>query len=290
MCGYGGDAHGEEVPEDALLKQFEKAMEKFDGHRIVKIFNSGSFLDDSEITAGVRTKILKELADKDVRIVIESRAEFVTQEALDEVKKFSSDIEIALGLETVSELVNKLCVNKGSGLKDYLRAVELISDNGLRVRTYLLLKPPLLSENDALKDVWQSMELIRDRTDVISINPVNVQKGTVVERLWKNNQYRPPWLWSLLEILKRVRSWQGDGGRRPMVVSSPSGAGTRRGVHNCKKCDKTMLSSVRRFSQTQESSVIEDALKQDCVCKEEWQDLLDLEDFTFTAVGRIKYF
>jgi radical SAM enzyme (TIGR01210 family) len=290
MCGYGGDAHGAEVPEDALLGQFEKAMEKFDGHRIVKIFNSGSFLDDLEVPPAVRTKILRALADKDVRIVIESRAEFVTQEALDEVKKSSADIEIALGLETVSELVNKLCVNKGSGLNDYLRAVELISGNGLRVRTYLLLKPPLLSENDALKDVWQSMEHIRDKTDVISINPVNVQKGTVVERLWKNNQYRPPWLWSLLEILKRVRSWQGDGGRRPMVVSSPSGAGTRRGVHNCKKCDKTMLSSVRRFSQTQDSSVIEEALKQDCVCKEEWQDLLDLEDFTFTATGRLKYF
>jgi radical SAM enzyme (TIGR01210 family) len=286
MCGYKQDSYHGEVPASALETQFESAMQKFSDHKMVKIFNSGSFLDENEIPVAVRTNIIKSLAEKKVRIVIESRPEYITADALEQLKSNTNDIEVALGLETASDSVNELCINKGSKFADYMAATRLLRDSRFRVRTYLLLKPPFLTENDSINDVWSSMEKIRELTDVISINPVNVQKGTMVEKLWQNNQYRPPWLWSLLEIFKRLRSWRALD-QKPVVVSHPSGAGTRRGIHNCPKCDTDIINAVRKYSRTQESEVIEDAFRVNCDCFEEWQDLLELEEFTFASTGRL---
>jgi radical SAM enzyme (TIGR01210 family) len=286
MCGYNRDAYNGEVPPDALNEQFQKAMEKYKDQKMVKIFNSGSFLNSEEIPLETRAIILKALSETKVKIVIESRPEYITSASLEEVKSITNEIEVAIGLETASEQVNKICINKGSNFNDYIEASQLLREYGFGIRTYLLLKPPFLTEADSIEDVWHSMERIRDKTDVISINPVNIQKGTIVEKLWRNNQYRPPWLWSLLEIFKRVRSWR-DNDTNPQVISHPSGAGTRRGIHNCKKCDKSLIRAVRNYSQTQSSEIIIDALNEKCECFESWQDLLELEKFTFTACGRI---
>ncbi|UCH89131.1 MAG: archaeosine biosynthesis radical SAM protein RaSEA, partial [Thermoplasmata archaeon] len=233
MCGYGEDAHLTDVPADTLLTQFEAAMQKFDGHNLVKIFNSGSFLDDSEVPEEARTRILEVLAERDVKVVFESRPEFITEQSLEQVKSITGKVEVALGLETASDTVRAMCVNKGFNFDEYLSSARLIRAAGFRVRTYLLLKPPFLSEGDAVEDVWHSMEQVREHTDVISINPVNVQKGTLVEKLWRSQQYRPPWLWSLLELFKRLRSWR-DIDAKVQVISHPSGAGTKRGIHNCR--------------------------------------------------------
>ena len=130
------------------------------------------------------------------------------------------------------------------------------------------------------------MEQIKTITDVISINPVNVQKGTVVEKLWRNGQYRPPWLWSILEIFKRMNVWKGEE-NLPYVISHPSGAGTKRGIHNCRQCDSKILDAIAEFSNTQELAPVSSVFKNGCSCFENWLDILELEHFTSTTAGRI---
>ena len=48
MCGYFNDSLWEDVSDDDLSIQFEKAMKNYNGQKFVKIFTSGSFLDDNE--------------------------------------------------------------------------------------------------------------------------------------------------------------------------------------------------------------------------------------------------
>ena len=50
MCGYFNDSHWSEMNDDAILSQFETVLSKYSGEKFVKIFTSGSFLDDKEIT------------------------------------------------------------------------------------------------------------------------------------------------------------------------------------------------------------------------------------------------
>jgi radical SAM enzyme (TIGR01210 family) len=113
------------------------------------------------------------------------------------------------------------------------------------------------------------------------VNPVNVQRDTVVDMLWRRGNYRPPWLWSLLEVLRR-----GKEGTTTRVMSSPSGGGTARGVHNCDRCDRKILDAVQRFSFSQD---IDDLVVAECGCRQEWVAQMDLQDTMGTTVDISRY-
>ena len=110
---------------------------------------------------------------------------------------------------------------------------------------------------------------------------MNVQKNTVVEQLWRQGEYRPPWIWSLIDVLVTSRRWldgqpknidtpYGTPGN-PVLVSSPSGGGRGRGVHNCGKCDKELLNAVADFSIDQNVEKLALASKNKCDCKKVWE-------------------
>src|SRR2546427_7384382 len=66
----------------------------------------------------------------------------------------------------------------------------------------------------------------------MSFNPVNVQSHTLVDRLFRSGEYRPPWLWSVVDVLERTRDLTAH------VKSHPTAGGMRRGAHNCGACDR----------------------------------------------------
>ena len=66
MCGYVYDSARSPPSHDDLMKQFEHAMSRCkDEEFIVKIFTSGSFLDDSEIGSSTRIEMLSRLREND---------------------------------------------------------------------------------------------------------------------------------------------------------------------------------------------------------------------------------
>ena len=269
MCGYNNDCLSSITSQD-LADQFAMAMDRHEGQRYMKIYTSGSFLDSDEVPLDAREGILGMAGAKASQVLVESRPEFITADSLKKAVGQVERLEVAIGLESADDDIRARCINKGFGFDDYLKACELLKEYETNIRTYLLLKPPYMTEGGAIEDVLRSIEKIASLGQVISVNPVNVQRRTVVESLWKRGQYRAPWLWSLLEVLRKV-----DIPRGTRLVSGPSGGGTRRGVHNCGKCDKPILNAVQRFSLDQDAGVF-DAL--DCGCREEWLDLLDVED------------
>jgi archaeosine synthase beta-subunit len=273
MCGYNQAASESGIGEEQLLRQLEVAKSKFQGEEMVKIYTSGSFLDEREVPLGARHRILEEFSSCK-RILFESRPEFVTEEGLSGLP--TEKIEIALGLESSSDLVLRKCINKGFGVSDYQRAANLIKSKGMRVRTYLLLKPPYLTEGQAMRDTLASIDFSSELSDSISVNPLNVQRETMVESLFRRGDYRPPWLWTLVEVLKEARSKTDI-----RVFSSPSGAGTPRGVHNCGRCDAGVIASIERFAFSQDLKDLEGL---DCECKSRWRAQLELQDAMRTSV------
>ena len=273
MCGYNQAASESGIGEEQLSKQLEAAKSKFQGEEMVKIYTSGSFLDEREIPLAVRERILLEFSTCK-RILFESRPEFVTEESLSTLP--ADKAEIALGLESANDLVLRKCINKGFDVTDYERAAGLIKSKGMRVRTYLLLKPPYLTEGQAMKDTLTSVEFASGLSDCISINPVNVQRDTMVESLFRRGDYRPPWLWTLVEVLR-----QGRSKTDVRVFSSPSGAGTPRGAHNCGRCDAGVIAAIERFAFSQDLKELEDL---DCECKSRWRAQVELQDAMRTSV------
>jgi len=269
MCGYR-QASVSTVTEEDLNKQVDEALSKYKGEPFVKIYTSGSFLDEKEIPLSVRQRILKEFSGCE-RILFESRPEFVTEETVATLPK---TVTIALGLESSDPDVLRISINKGFDQEDSRRAGMLIKKAGLTVRAYLLLKPPFLTESAAMEDTIASAVFADEFSYEISINPLNVQRGTYAERLWKAGELRPPWIWSLVEVMKKL-----SGKVDSRLMSSPSGGGTMRGVHNCGKCDRELLDAIERFSFSQDMKDLEVG----CSCKEDWQIYLESERILGTA-------
>lgn len=274
MCGYR-TASLRDVTEADLNAQIDLALSKYKGEPFVKIYTSGSFFDTDEIPVSIRERMFREYAGCK-RILVESRPEFITDELVATLPK---NLTVALGLESSNEEVLRTCINKGFTAAQSKEAGEKLKAAGLMVRTYLLLKPPFLSESAGMADAEASAKFADSYSDEISINPLNIQRGTYVERLWKKGDFRSPWIWSLIEVMKRL---SGTVGAR--IISSPSGGGSQRGVHNCGKCDEAALSAIERFSFSQDVS----DLDAECECKLTWEQYLRAEKFLGTPadIGR----
>lgn len=269
MCGYR-QASLSDVTEDDLSRQIDEALSRYEGEKFVKIYTSGSFLDENEVPAAVRQRIFSEFSGCE-RILFESRPEFVKKETL---ASLPGTATIALGLESSDPDVLRTSVNKGFTPEDSRNAGMMIKEAGLTVRTYLLLKPPFLTESAAIEDTVTSAAFAGEFSDEISINPLNVQRGTYAERLWRAGELRPPWIWSLAEVLRR-----SQGMTDARLMSSPSGGGSARGVHNCGKCDREMLDGIERFSFSQDPK----DLDVKCGCTKDWETYLESERILGTA-------
>lgn len=280
MCGYNIDAPKQVTPEQ-LLKQAERMFQELEEVAVLKVYTSGSFLDDSELPRPCRDFILKGCSERGMRLLFESRPEFVAEKTLSEVLALHSDLEIALGLESANDRVLRYSINKGSTLADYDRAARLLAENHIDLRTYVLLKPPFLTEREAVEDAKATVAHAARLSATISLNPVNVQNGTLVERLWRSWAYRPPWLWSVLEVLEA-----GKGlGRK--IICDPTGGGKERGAHNCGKCDGAILDALKSFSLSQDWSRLHGP---ECACKEIWRAVMEIEGFVMGGTPDLSRF
>ncbi len=280
MCGYVYDSAQKSPSHDDLMKQFDHAMSRCkDEEFIVKIFTSGSFLDDDEISSTTRKEMLSRLgADGRVKKVIaETRPEYVTKERLSEaLSVVGKSFEVAIGLETSNDTIRKDCINKGFSFSDFIMASDAAKQEGVSVKAYLLLKPIFLPEGLAIRDMIQSIHDVSPYAGTISVNLCNVQKGTLVDEMFERGDYRPPWLWSAVEVLEKGKK-ENPG---TIIMSDPVGAGSARGPHNCGKCDKDVAEAIRIFSVTQDTGVFDNL---DCECRELWKMVVELEGFTFGA-------
>jgi len=279
MCGYFNDSMWENVSDSDLLAQFDTAMNNYSGQNFIKIFTSGSFLDDEEIKPIVRKKILGKLVETADKVSVESRPEFITDEKLSEIKDYfkSKTFEIGIGLESASNFVREHCLNKGFTFEEYKKATKILKKQDVKLKTYVLIKPPFLTEKESIEDAINTVDKIKTITDTVSFNPTNVQRNTLVNYLWNRKQYRPAWLFSVVKILKESKKTAGS----VRIKCDISGGGSIRGAHNCKLCDRRFLDAVYEFSLSQNINVFKEL---DCNCKEKWLDQLDIEDLGFGSL------
>ncbi|GAB3033558.1 archaeosine biosynthesis radical SAM protein RaSEA [Natronobiforma cellulositropha] len=281
MCGYVAESvDGGSVPHEALMDQIDvclahEAENASSPAPLIKIYTSGSFLDEREVGAESRRAIADTFADRE-RIVLESLPDFVDREKLAEFTRHGLQTDVAIGLETATDRVRRDCVNKYFDFADFEAAcAEAVAaseagDADAGVKAYLLMKPPFLTEAEALEDMVSSIERCAgvEGCHTVSMNPCNVQRYTMVEELFFRGGYRPPWLWSVAAALERTADTD------TIVVSDPVGHGSDRGAHNCKECDDLVQKAIKDFNLRQDPTVFEQV---SCECETTWETVLELE-------------
>ncbi len=271
MCGYAKDTLGRSATPDELAEQTRRALARYRGEPYVKIYTSGSFLDDREVDPESRRRLVAAFTGSARRLLVETLPEFATPETLGPLRDtFAGELEIALGLETTDPTVLAHYVHKNAPPSEYLAAADRVRALGLRAKAYLLLKPPYLTEQESIDDVVRSIGEAAPRFDALSVNPVHIQNGTVVEWLYHRGRYRPPWLWSVVEVLRAGAARRGSA----RLVSFPTAGGLPRGAHNCGACDARVLAAIEEASLAQEFGAL-DALA--CDCRSAWAEGRALE-------------
>ncbi|WP_254763210.1 archaeosine biosynthesis radical SAM protein RaSEA [Natrinema marinum] len=283
MCGYVAESvDGGSVSHEALMDQIdvcltheaENADEPAD---LIKIYTSGSFLDEREVGAESRRAIADTFADRE-RMVVESLPDFVDREKIGDFTQHGLDTDVAIGLETATDRVRHDCVNKYFDFADFEAACAEAAaadenaggDADAGIKAYLLMKPPFLSEPEAVDDMVSSIERCAgvEGCHTVSMNPCNVQRYTMVDDLYFEDGYRPPWLWSVAHVLEATADTDA------IVVSDPVGHGSERGPHNCGECDDRVQKAIKDFDLRQDPTVFEQV---SCECELTWETVIERE-------------
>ncbi len=292
MCGYFNDKGPDSILQQQILQQMQYAIKKHlskleeihakGDKTMIKFFSSGSFLDDEEFRPETRLEIVKSAVDLPSihSILAETRPEFVTRENLDPLVEQcqGKPFELGIGMESSNDFVRQTLINKGFSSEELKKSIQIAHESKALVKTYLLLKPPLLNEKTAIKDAVQSIkDAVAWGADSISLNPVNIQAFTVTEYLFNYKKYRSPWIYSVISVFQKALTQTTLD--KVLILCSPSAAGKPRGVHNChdKSCNGRWLEIMNEFISTQNLDVIDpkNLPYEECSCWGEYNLFLE---------------
>tara|TARA_B100000945_G_C20420294_1_gene617588 strand:+ start:620 stop:1768 length:1149 start_codon:yes stop_codon:yes gene_type:complete len=289
FCGYFNDVRDDVTSED-LHAQWEFAKKRtndFEDCQMVKVYTSGTFFEDKENPPDWQETVLTETYERGLHLIVEAQAHLCKEEKIQWVAEKHPGCTVAIGLEAYDDAVLRFNCNKGFNTKQWHRAVNILRENGLRVKSYLLFKPPFMSEGDAIRQTSEWIRSVAPLSDEISINPMNIQKRTIVDRIHRAREYRPPWLWSLVEMIKNVHddvqpvsAENASEGCR--IIVHPTAAGMVRGSHNCGECDREVAAAIERYSVSADIHDFDDI---ECECQNVWKNEIQLDNALPVPLG-----
>lgn len=283
MCGfYCSTRRGVKVSDEDYINQIEHVADTVDlnDYPVVALYNDGNFLDEREISFDAQKKISSILGGYPGirRVVIESRINDTTIDMAKRIKKHLSDkeLEILFGFESANPEVMNLCINKGFTARNYDHYLARMNDSGVSFKPLLLLKPPFLTEQEAISDVVRTIGYLYARgIRRIDLEVTTVERNTVVHELWKKGLYSPPMLWSVLEVVRRYKEEYGDG-INMYISPSQYSVQSLDFARNCGKCDRDILERIDMHNLDFNTDVFADL---DCTCKHaEWEKRIREED------------
>ena len=108
---------------------------------MVKVYTSGACSKTGK-SRGFQETVLRDCAELGKELIVESRCEQLTEEKLSWATSINNTFTVAIGLEAYDDEVLRFHVNKGFSTSSWDRAVANLKKFNLRIKTYLMFKPP----------------------------------------------------------------------------------------------------------------------------------------------------
>jgi radical SAM enzyme (TIGR01210 family) len=200
MCDLWKNTTEASLPPGAIPRQIDYALARLPPARHVKLYNSGNFFDRQAIPVEDHGAIIERVRGFRT-VIVENHPRLCTRAVAQFRQELDSELEVALGLETVhAEVLPRL--NKRMTLDDFARAVEFLLESGIHVRSFILLKPPPLGEQAGIEWALRSLEYAFDLgVRCCAVIPTRSGNG-IMENLQRNGLFSPPLLTSLERVLE----------------------------------------------------------------------------------------
>ncbi|GIH69890.1 radical SAM protein [Sphaerimonospora thailandensis] len=267
---------------ESLLDQVRRTLARIEGepsYDVLSLYNDGSFFAPREIPRDVQVEIARLVAAAGVRhLVVESLPQFVTESVLRPFVEALGGVrlEIGIGLQSADELVREMLVNTRISQISFERALKVMATLGADPKIYLMVKPPFLTDGEAVTDVVQSVDyLTKLGVRGMTLCPTRVSRNTVAWELWQAGQYTPPNLWTVVEAIRRVHE------RLAVRVACVNLRGTDfESVFPdaCEACADRVVDSLMRFGETGDA----DDLPEGCSCRPPLE-VVELDHAVITA-------
>ena len=198
MCDLWKNTLDHKVAPGSIVQQIRYALDHLPAARQIKLYNSGNFFDPNAIPIDDYEGI-SDLLSGFKRVIVESHPKLINQRALEFRDMIKTDLEVAMGLETVHpEVLRKL--NKRMDLDDFQNAVRFLSSEGIGTRSFILLRPPFLSEVEGVEWAKRSLEFSFDAgVECCVVIPTRPGNGAV-DWLLEHGYFNRPQLISLEEV------------------------------------------------------------------------------------------
>jgi len=200
MCDLWKNTTDQPVPIGAIPDQIEWALEQMPSTKHLKLYNSGSFFDESAISQQDYPRIASLLSSFET-VIVESHPKLINEKCLHFKNLLKPELQVALGLETVnSDLLQKL--NKQMTLEDFSNSVSYLTDQGISSRAFILLRPPFLSESEGIFWAKRSLDFaFKVGVECCTIIPVRAGNGGM-DLLMEKGDFSLPDIHSLESVLE----------------------------------------------------------------------------------------
>jgi archaeosine synthase beta-subunit len=200
MCDLWKNTTDDSVPEGAIPAQIDYALTRLPSAEHIKLYNSGNFFDPLAIARGDHTAIAERVR-RFANVIVENHPRMCGKDCLRFHQRIQTRLEVALGLETVHPQA-LAALDKRMTVDDFDRAVEFLGENGIAARAFILLRPPLLNEEEGIEWALRSLEhAFSIGVGCCSVIPVRAGNG-IMEQLLHDGRFALPRLSSLERVLE----------------------------------------------------------------------------------------
>lgn len=289
MCNYGLRRKSSKIKKTSFLRSLKAALNYLDevNHEkqtgVYVIGTSGSFFDIQEIPLYARKYIYSIIANKkkDYKkavFSVESRFEFVSQKDIREIRRVLGDdvtIRIGFGIESTNYLIREACINKNLPL-NWQNKIKFFKRYNIKADAHILLKPPFLTEKESIEDAVKSIkEMFKNGlSDRVILMTMNLRPGTVINELANIDKYRLPYIWSVIDVIKKLGPDICQNMMFHGFVVNADGKNIKT-VKGCQGCNHLIIPKILKFNKPKKNNwrkLIDLADSIDCQCKKEWRE------------------
>jgi archaeosine synthase beta-subunit len=199
MCDLWKNTTDVAVRPGQIPEQIRWSLDRLPQAKHIKLYNSGNFFDTNAIPE-VDDPHIAELMSPFDTVVVESHPRMIGRRCLAFNAVVRGHVQVAIGLETVHPQTLD-ALNKHMTLDDFQSSVRTLTDNGMSARTFILLRPPFMTETEGVEWAKRSIDFAFDSgVECCAVIPTRGGNGALDE-LSARGLFASPTLDSLEEVL-----------------------------------------------------------------------------------------